>query len=91
MNDDEKDKHSQNLFKTLQKDPKSIFYTALNISNTLLKKKKKKKTIYKKDKFFKKLYEGLEDKKFYQKTDKIPLTTPFFDKKAYIIAQHFIV
>ena len=39
MNDDEKNKHSQNLFKTLQKDPKSIFYTALNISKTLLKKK----------------------------------------------------
>ena len=28
------------------------------------------------------MYESLEDKNFYQKTDKIPLTTPFFEKKA---------
>ena len=28
------------------------------------------------------MYQDLEDKNFYQKTDKIPLTTPFFEKKA---------
>ena len=73
--DDEKNKRVQNLFKTLQKDPKSVFYTATNITNTLLKKIKK--SIYEKDKVFTKLYESLEDKNFYQKTDKLPLTTPF--------------
>ena len=36
------------------------------------------------------MYQKLEDKNFYQKTDKIPLTTPFFEKKQILIDQHFI-
>ena len=80
MNDDEKNKRVQNLFKILQKDSKSVFYTTLNISSNLLKKAKN--SAYDKDKVFMKLYEGLEGKKFYQKIDKVPLTMPFFEKKA---------
>ena len=38
MDDDEKNQRVQTLFKSLQKDPKSIFYTATNIRNTHLKK-----------------------------------------------------
>ena len=41
MNDDEK--RIQNLFKTLQKDSKSVFYASTNLSNNLLKKLKKKR------------------------------------------------
>ena len=37
--------------------------------------------MYEKDHVFSKLYEELEDKKFYQKSDKLPLVTPFVDKK----------
>ena len=36
------DKRIQNLFKTLQKDSKSVFYASTNLSNNVLKKLKKK-------------------------------------------------
>ena len=88
--DDEKNTRIQNLFKTLQKDPKSAFYTVTNISNNLLKKNLK--STYEKDKVFVNLYQKLEDKNFYQKSDKIPLTTPFFlKKKQILIDRHSIV
>ena len=49
MNDEEKSKRVQYLFKSLQNDPKSVFYTIINLSNTILKKAKKlymKKTVF---------------------------------------------
>ena len=77
MKDDET--RIQNLFKILQKDSRSVFYTSTNISNNLLKKLKKSQ--YQKDKVFAELYQKLEDKNFNQEKDQIPLTTPFFEKK----------
>ena len=77
MNDDEK--RIQNLFKTLQKDSRSAFYSSTNLSNNLLKKLKKSR--YQKDQVFAELYQRIEDKNFNQEQDQIPLTTPFFEKK----------
>ena len=77
MNDD--DKRIQNLFKTLQKDSKSVFYASSNISNNLLKKLKKSQ--YQKDRVFAELYQRLEDKNLIKEQNQIPLTTPFFEKK----------
>ena len=37
ITDDEKNTRIQNLFKTLQKDPKSVFYTTANISKNFKK------------------------------------------------------
>ena len=62
MNDDKKSTRVQNLFQSLQKDPKSVFYMTTNISNNLLKEIKKR--TYEKDKVFTKLYQNLEDKNF---------------------------
>ena len=67
MNSDD-EKRIQNLFKTLQKDSKSVFYANTNISKKLLKKVNK--STYKKDRVFNELYQKLEDKR-----------TPFFEKK----------
>ena len=55
----------QNLFKNLQKDPKSIFYAVENLSRTILNKARK--SIYDKDKDFVNLYNLLEDKNFLSK------------------------
>ena len=77
MNDDEK--RIQNLFKTLQKDSRSVFYSSTILSNNLLKKLKKSR--YQKDQVFAEPYQRLEDKNFNQEQDQIPLTTPFFEKK----------
>ena len=82
MNDDEK--RIQNLFKTLQKDSRSAFYSSTNLSNNLLTNlsnnllKKLKKSRYQKDQVFAELYQRIEDKNFNQEQDQIPLTTPFF-------------
>ena len=56
---------AENLFKKLQKDPKSVFYSVGNLSNSVLKKASK--SFYKKDKVFVNLYNQLEEKIFYQK------------------------
>ena len=56
---------AENLFKKLQKDPKSVFYSVGNLSNSVLKKASK--SFYKKDKVFVNLYNQLEEKNFYQK------------------------
>ena len=37
----EKNKRTQNLFRNLQKDSKSVFYSISNLSTALLNKKKK--------------------------------------------------
>ena len=79
MNDDD-EKRIQNLFKTLQKDSKSVFYPTANLSKNVLKKLKK--STYRKDRVFSELYQKLEDKNFDKSNDQIPLTTPFFEKKA---------
>ena len=55
----------QNLFKNLQKGPKSIFYAVENLSRTILNKARK--SIYDKDKDFVNLYNLLEDKNFLSK------------------------
>ena len=78
MNDDD-EKRIQNLFKTLQKDSKSVFYVTVNISKNILKKLTK--STYQKDRVFNELYQKLEDKNFDKNTNYIPLTTPFFEKK----------
>ena len=35
MNDEEKSKRVQNLFRSLQNDPESVLYTVLTLSNTI--------------------------------------------------------
>ena len=40
MNSDEKNRRVQNLFRSLQNDPKSIFYTTNKLSKWLIKKSK---------------------------------------------------
>ena len=71
----------QNLFKNLQKDPKSIFYAVENLSRTILNKARK--LFYDKDKVFVNLYDQSEDKNFYQNND-LPLVTPFVNKQSNI-------
>ena len=78
MNTDD-EKRIQNLFKTLQKDSKSALYANTTISKNLLKKINK--STYQKDRVFNELYQKLEDKDFDKDNDKIPLRTPFFEKK----------
>ena len=78
MNSDD-EKRVQNLFKTLQKDPKSAIYTNTDITKNLLKKIAK--SPYEKDRIFNDLYKKLDDKDFNKDKDKIPLKTPFFENK----------
>ena len=85
MNDD--DKRIQNLFKTLPKDSKSVFYASTNLLNNVLKKLKKSQ--YQKDRVFAELYQRLEDKNFIKEQNQIPLTTPFFEKKLILIDQYY--
>ena len=85
---DTKNKQIQNLFRNLKKDPRSIFYSVGNLSNSLLNKAKK--STYDKNKVFVNLYNELEDKNFYQ-SNSLPLVTPFVNKKVTLIIQHFTV
>ena len=78
MNLDEKNKRAQNLFRSLQNDPKSVFYTTANLTKSLFKKSKI--AAYNKDNVFVKLYEQLEDKNIY-KNGNVSLVTSFVDKK----------
>ena len=71
----------QNLFRNLQKDPKSIFYAIESLSRTILNKARK--SAYDKDKVFVNLYDQLEDKNFYQNNN-LPLVTPFVNKTSNI-------
>ena len=81
MDIDEKNKRVQDLFRFLQNDPKSVFYTTNKIPKSLLKKAEM--APYNKDGVFIKLYEQIEDKKFY-KNENLPLVTPYIDKKSNI-------
>ena len=76
-----KNKRIQNLFRDLQKDSRSIFYSVGNLSNSLLNKAKK--STYDKDKVFVNLYNELEDKNFYQNNN-LPLVTPFVNERSNI-------
>ena len=79
MNDDNDKKRIQNLFSTLQNDSKSVFYLNSTITKKLLKKLDK--SPYQKDRVFKGIYQKLEDKELAESDDKIPLKTPFVEKK----------
>ena len=78
----------ENLFKNLQKDPKSVFYSTGNLSKSILNKANK--SVYEKDKVFVNLYKPLEDKNFDKKLN-VPLVTPFFTQKMMLTIQLFIV
>ena len=78
----EKNKRIQNLFRNLQKDSKSVFYSISNLSRALLNKAKKSR--YGKDIVFVNLYNQLEDKNFYQKNNNLPLVTLFVNKRSNI-------
>ena len=71
----------QNLFRNLQKDPKSIFYAIENLSRTILNKTRK--SAYDKNKVFVNLYDQLEDKNFYQNNN-LPFVTSFVNKRSNI-------
>ena len=88
MDLDEKNKRVQNLFRSLQNDPKSVFYTTNKIIKSLLKKAKM--GTYNKDDVFVKLYEQLEDKIFY-KNENLPFVTLYIIKNLILTIQHFIV
>ena len=77
----EKNKTIQNLFRYLQKDLKSIFYSVSNLRRSILNKSKK--STYSKDAVFVNLYNQLEDKNFYQNNN-LPLVTPFLNKRSNI-------
>ena len=76
---DIKNNRIQNLFKNLQKDPRSIFYSIGNLSRSILNKARK--STYDKDKVFVNLYKQLED--FYQNNN-FPLVTSFVNKRSNI-------
>ena len=61
----------QNLFKNLQKDPRSIFYSIGNLSRSIL------------NKVFLNFYNQLEDKNFYQNNN-LPLVTLCVNKRSNI-------
>ena len=81
-NNDFEKKRIQNLFRTLQKDPQSVLFGNQSITRQI--QKKLTKTYYEKDKVFNKLYQNLEDKNFDKQNYKIPLTTPFYEKRSEI-------
>ena len=74
---DIKNNRIQNLFKNLQKDSRSIFYSVGNLSRSILNKARK--SAYVKGKVFVNLYNQLEDKSFYQNNN-FPLITSFVNK-----------
>ena len=83
MNAGEKNKRVQNLFRSLQNDSKSVFYTIDRLTKSLIKKAKT--SFYDKDKVFVNLYGQIEDKDFFKKENEtLPLVTPFVDKKTNI-------
>ena len=76
------EKRIQNLFRTLQKDPQSVLFGNQSITRQI--QKKLTKSYYEKDKVFSKLYQNLEDKNFDKQNYKLPLTTPFHEKRSEI-------
>ena len=83
MNADEKYKRVQNLFRSLQNDPKSNFYTINRLTKSLIKKAKT--SFHDKDKVFINLYGQMEDKEFFKKENEtLAFVTPFVYKKTNI-------
>ena len=84
FNEEQKEKNEfeekgiQNLFRTLQKDPQSVLFGNQSITRQI--QKKLTKSYYEKDKVFSKL----EDKNFDKQNYKLPLTTPFYEKRSEI-------
>ena len=78
MNDIE-EKRVQNLFRSLQKDPQSVLFGNQSVTRQL--QKKLTKSFYEKDRVFNKLYQNLEDKNFDKQDYRVPLTTPFYEKR----------
>ena len=74
---DEKNKQLQNLFLSLQNNPRSVFYTTTKLTKALIKKAQT--TAYVKDKVFVNLHDKLDDKDFY-KNENLSLVTPYIDK-----------
>ena len=74
---DIKNNRIQNLFKNLQKDSASIFYSAANLSRSILNKVGK--STFEKDKAFVNLYNQLEERNFYQNNNLL-LVTLFVNK-----------
>ena len=77
MNAGEKNKRVQNLFRSLQNDSKSVFYTIDRLTKSLIKKAKT--SFYDKDKVFVNLYGQIEDE-----NETLSLVTLFVDKKTNI-------
>ena len=77
MNADEKNKRVQNLFKSLQNNPRSVFYTINRLTKSHIKKAKT--WSYDKGKVFVNLYGQIEDE-----NETLPLVTLFVDKKTNI-------
>ena len=76
-----KNKRVWNIFRSLQNDWKSVFYSTNKITKLILKKAKM--APFNKDDIFVKLYEQVEDKNLY-KNDNLPFATPYIDKKTNI-------
>ena len=76
-----KNNRIQNLFKNLQNNPKSVFYSIRNLSQSILNKARK--SIYDKDKSFVNLYNDFEDKNFYENNN-LPLVMSFINKRSNI-------
>ena len=79
MNNDNDKKRAKNLFSALQNDSKSVFYLNSTLTKKLLKKLEK--SSYQKDRVFKNIYKNLEEKEITEADEKIPLKTPFIEKK----------
>ena len=79
MNNDNDKKRTKNLFSALQNDSKSVFYLNSTLTKKLLKKLEK--SPYQKDHVFKNIYKNLEEKEITEADEKIPLKTPFIEKK----------
>ena len=73
-----KNNRIQNLFRNLQKDRRSVFYSVGNLSKSVLNKATR--SVYEKDKVFVNLYNQLEDKNFYQNNN-LSLVMQFVNKK----------
>ena len=70
----------EKLFKNLQKDPRSVFYSVGTLSKSIINKALK--SAYEKDVVFVNLHKKLEDKNFCQKKEILPLVSPFFNRKS---------
>ena len=79
MNQKNKEKQAQNLFITLQKDPKSTFYLETSITKKILRKLSK--STYEKDLVFKNIYDELDEKESLEQKEIIPLRTPLIEQK----------